>query len=190
MEKKKLFLIILLAFWGALFSYRILFSEGPRTAPLKYVKGPIPVAKKEGEEDTATKVRTDLLKPDFSSSPNDARNIFAPLPAPKPPPGPKAPTPPPSVESPPPVVYIPTPEELALAQARSDLAEFKYIGFLDRGNGKPEGFISKKQETLITTQGEVIFEHFLIKRLSSSMAVIEEQGTHADVTLLLTDERK
>ena len=189
MAKKKATLIILLAIWGSLFSYRILFSEGPRTAPLKYTKGAISSSATKGGEDASIQIRTDLLQPAPSTSPEDVRNIFAPLPSPKPPP-PPPPRPLPPTLPPPPVIQPPTPEELALAQARSDLAEFKYIGFLDRGKGRQEGFISMKQETIIATRGEVVFGHFIVKELSSSLALIQEQNTHAEVTLHLSDERK
>ncbi|HLG21739.1 MAG TPA: hypothetical protein VI382_02905, partial [Candidatus Manganitrophaceae bacterium] len=85
MGQKKGLLIGLLVFWGLVFFYRMVFFEGPRTAPLKYTKGAS--AKREGG-DGLTQVRMDLLEQDLPSSPGDAKNIFTPLSFSKPPPPP------------------------------------------------------------------------------------------------------
>lgn len=194
MDQKKGLLISLLVLWGALLFHRVLFSEGPQRAPLKYVKGAIQTARKEGG-DAQGKIQTELLNQEPPPSPGEVKNIFAPLPSPKPPapPVPLRPTPPPPtpdlVLPPPPVVRGPTPEELALAQARTELAEIRYLGFLDRGNGKQEGFFSRKQETVIGEKGNLLFGRFLIRELSSTVAVIVENNTHAEVTLQLSEGR-
>lgn len=195
MDRKKGLLILLLALWGGILFYRVLFNEGPRRAPMKYVKGAVQPVKKEGG-DSQGKIETELLDQAPPPQPGEVRNIFAPLPSPKPPPPPKpAPVlPPPSLPKPPepllpppPVVRAPTPEELALAQARTELAEIRYLGFLDRGNGKQEGFFTRKQETVIGEKGSVLFGHFQIRELSSTVAVIVENNTHAEVTLQLSE---
>jgi hypothetical protein len=76
---------------------------------------------------------------------------------------------------------------LALAQARSELMEFRYLGFLNRGNGRQEGFFSKRQEALIAGKGATVFGHFIVKELSGNLAIIEEVETHAEVTLQLSE---
>lgn len=195
MDREKRLFIALLIIWGGLLLYRFLFFEGTRTAPMKYTKGAVSTANK-GEGETSMKLRTQLLKTEPPVPLSETKNIFAPLPSPKPPPPPvkKAvppppppPEPPPVVLPPPPEVRGPTPEELALAQARSELAEFRYLGFLDRGNGKREGFFSKRQEAIIAGKGETVFGHFMVKELSENLAVIEEAATHAEVTLQLSE---
>ena len=198
MDQKKGLLISLLVLWGVILFYRVLFSEGPQHAPMKYVKGATQAAKKDKEGGNgSTKIRTELLDQAPPPLPGEVKNIFAPLRPPKPPkppasstPAPLRPLPPPPpqpVLPPPPVVKGPTPEELALTQARAELAEIRYLGFLDRGNGKQEGFFSRRQETVIGEKGSLLFGHFLIRELSSTAAVIVENNTHAEVTLQLSE---
>lgn len=192
MDQKKL-LIGLLVFWGALLFYRALFSEGPQRAPLKYVKGTVQAATKAGGG-ASVKIQTELLNHAPPPLPAEVKNIFAPISAPKPPAPPVAPRPllPPPPEPalpPPPVISGPTPEELALAQARADLAEIRYLGFLDRGNGKQEGFFSRRQETVIGEKGGLLFSRFLIRELSSAVAVLSDKDTQAEVTLQLSEGR-
>lgn len=174
--------------------YRFLFFEGTQTAPMKYTKGAVSTAN-QGEGEASMKLRTELLKTEPPAPLTETKNIFAPLSSPKPPPPPvkkvvpppPPPEPPPVLLPPPPEIRGPTPEELALAQARSELTEFRYLGFLDRRNGKPEGFFSKRQEAIIAEKGETVFGHFLVKELSENLAVIEETATHAEVTLQLSE---
>lgn len=194
MDQKKL-LIGLLVFWGALLSYRALFSEGPQRAPLKYVKGAVQTATKK-ESHSPIKIQTELLSQAPPPLPAEVKNIFAPIPASKPPAPPRAvaprPVPPPTAEPglpPPPVIMGPTAEELALARARADLGEIRYLGFLDRGNGKQEGFFSRRQETVIGEKGGLLFSRFLIRELSSSVAVLADKDTQAEVTLQLSEGR-
>ncbi len=195
MDQKKGLLIGLLVLWGALLFYRAVFSEGPQRAPMKYVKGAVQTAAKGGGS-ASIKIQTELLNREPPPLPAEVKNIFAPVPSPKPP-APSAPvTPPPlppptpgPVLPPPPVVTGPTPEELALARARADLAEIRYLGFLDRGNGKQEGFFSRRQETVIGERGGLLFSRFLIRELSSSVAVLADQDTQAEVTLQLSEGR-
>lgn len=194
MDQKKWFLIGLLVLWGAILFHRVLLSEGPQRAPLKYVKGAVQTASKEGGN-ASIKIQTELLNQAPPPLPAEVKNIFAPIPPPKPPAPPpvsRPPLPPPTPETglpPPPVVTGPTPEELALARARADLAEIRYLGFLDRGNGKQEGFFSRRQETVIGEKGNLLFSRFLIRELSSSVAVLADKDTHAEVTLQLSEGR-
>lgn len=194
MDQKKGFLIVLLVLWGGLLFYRVILDEGPKRAPLKYVKGAtVQAAKKEGEE-SSMKIRTELLESEPPLLPDEVKNIFAPLSEPRPPvppaprpvaPAPPAPTPP-SPHLPPPAP-APTAEELALARARGELAEIRYLGFLDRGNGKQEGFFSRRQETVIGEKGGDLFGRFTIRELSSARAVIADKETRAEVTLQLSE---
>jgi len=165
---------------------------------MKYTKGAVSTANK-GEGEGSMKLRTELLKPEPASPLSETKNIFAPLVSRKPPPPPvpvrprSSPPSPPSVAlppPPPPEIRGPTPEELALAQARSELTEIRYLGFLDRGNGKREGFFSKRQEAVIAGQGETVFGHFMVKELSENLSVIEEAATHAEVTLQLSEGKE
>lgn len=192
MDRKKGLLIGLLVLWGAILFYRVVFSEGPKRAPMKYVKGAVQTAVKEGGS-ASIQIQTELLSQAPPPLPAEVKNIFAPIPSPKPPapPTPVAPPPPPPTPAlpPPPVVTGPTPEELALARARADLAQIRYLGFLDRGNGKQEGFFSIRQETVIGEKGSLLFGRFLIRELSSTVAVVSDKDTQAEVTLQLSEGR-
>lgn len=195
MDSKKKFLAVLLIIWGVIILFRVVFFEGPKTAPLKFTKGS--AASKKATSDAPLKIDVDRLKSSAPVLPDEVKNIFAPLPSPKPPappvralpppPPPPPPPEPPPPPPPPPEIKGPTPEEIAFAQARNELMEFRYLGFLNRGDGRQEGFFSKKQESLIAGRGDLIFDRFLVKELTGNRVVIQEINTHAEVTLQLTE---
>ncbi|HET6370195.1 MAG TPA: hypothetical protein VFG95_03300, partial [Nitrospiria bacterium] len=78
-----------------------------------------------------------------------------------------------------------TPEEIALARAREELAQFRYLGYLNKG-GQESAFLSKGKDLFIVTVGEEVQGRFVLRELSSGFAVIHDKGSGAEVTLTLS----
>jgi hypothetical protein len=110
-----------------------------------------------------------------------ARDLFVPVESFRPKPPAPSPRPPPAPPPPP-----PTPEELAAMKAKQELAQFRYMGYLDKGGGKDQAFLSRNGESLAAQQGETVQGHFYIKTISPAQVVIMELGTKLEVTLSLS----
>jgi len=194
----KLMLAVLIGIWVVAFAYRIFSHDEPKRVPLTYRKGQAAVVVKDasvtgvkeafakGKESRELTVKLDLLKQKPSAPGENPKNIFLPLhfEVPKPPaPPPTIPSaPPPTLPPPPPP---PTPEEIAAEQARKDLSEFHYLGYLNRG-GKEQAFLSKSGTLYTPKNGDVIAGTFLIKTLNSNFVIIEETGTKIEMMVPLT----
>ena len=194
----KLFLIVLVGFWAVAIAYRMMSHDEPKRVPLTYRKGQPAVVLKDasvkgvkeafarGKDGSDLSVRLDLLDQKPPAPGEDLKNIFQPLRfvPPKPPaPPPTIPTaPPPTLPPPPPP---PTPEEIAAEQARKDLSEFRYLGFLNR-SGKEQAFLSRSGTLFIGKHGDIITGTFLLKELNTNFAIIQETGTKIEITIPLT----
>jgi hypothetical protein len=187
----KLVLVLLIGIWAAVIAYRILSHDEPQRAPLTYRKGQsVAVATKAaparagGRRDLTLKL--DLLDQKPPTPGGKLKNLFLPLrydpPKPPAPPPTLPPTPPPTLPPPPPP---PTPEEIAAEQARRDLSEFRYLGYLNRA-GNEQAFLSRKGTLFTPKNGEVIAGFFLIKTLNSNFVIIQETGTQIEIMLPLT----
>jgi hypothetical protein len=180
--KKATALILLFTLWAGIFIYQYYHQPEQKREPLKFKKGEVP---SEGVSRSAseTAVRLDLLK----SSPQGlliTKNIFAPIQVYVPPP-PK-PEPPPA---PPPVVPPPQPsaEEIARQQAIQGLAEFKYLGYLNKGKSKEQGFFTRGGELFIVGRGEAVVGSFFLKELDPNQAILRDKVTGVESTLNLSN---
>ncbi|MBI1818728.1 MAG: hypothetical protein HYR81_00160 [Nitrospirae bacterium] len=180
--KKTLLLIFLALSWSGLFFYQYL-QPGEKHVPLKYKKGEVP-RESESRRPPELPVKGDLLK--FPKKNLEiTKNIFAPIYIP-PPPKPRVEPPPP----PPPVVLppAPSPEELARKEAMRLLSEFKYLGYLNKGHGKEQGFFSRGGELLIVGKEEVITGSFILKSIDPNQAVLKDKATGVESTLVLLNQ--
>jgi hypothetical protein len=202
----KLLLVVLIGAWVVVFAYRIFSHDEPKRAPLTYRKGQSAVVLKGQStvvlKDSSAKgvkeafsrgkgggdlmVKLELLDQKPSAPGENPKNIFQPLRFVPP----KPPAPPPTIPSaapptPPPPPPPPTPEEIAAEQARKDLSEFHYLGFLNRA-GKEQAFLSRSGTLFNAKNGDVITGTFLLKELNSNFVIIQETGTKIEVTLPLT----
>lgn len=197
----KLLLAVLVGIWIVLLAYRILSHEEPKRVPLTYRKGQAvagaPTGDKrastgdkkvasKGEERRDLTLKLDLLNRKPPEPGEGLKNLFLPLhfelPKPPAPPPTIPPIPPPTLPpSPPP----PTPEEIAAEEARKELSEFRYLGYLNRG-GKEQAFLAKKETLFTAKRGEIITGTFLLKEVNNNFVVIEETATRVEITLALT----
>ncbi len=175
--------IVLLFLWAGVILY-LNNQPGQEHRPLKFKKGEmVHVQGAPVKVSTEATVRLDLLR-----SPQKrlviSKNIFASIHFYVPPP-PKVEPPPP----PPPVVLPlpPSPEEIARAQAAQTLAQFKYLGYLNKGKGREQGFFSKGGELYIVGKGEAIIGTFMLKEIDPNQAILRDSVTRVESTLILSN---
>ena len=173
-------LIALLSLWAGILFYHY-NRPGQEHRPLRYKKGEA-LTETLLKASTETMVRLDLLQ---SSKKRlvISKNIFAPIHFYVPPP--KAPI----VPLPPPVVLPlpPSPEEIARTQAIQALAQFKYLGYLNKGRGKEEGFFSKEGELYIVGKGGAVAGTFMLKEIDPNQAILRDSVTGVETTLVLSN---
>lgn len=182
MDKKKKLLAVLLLIWAVLIIYRVITHEEPRRVPLKYVKGQSVSSTQVGlKRNPEYVVRVDLLEERPPVTLGNPKNIFAPVRAflPPPPPPPRPPEPPP----PPP---LPTPEELAIEQARRDLGQFRYLGYLNKGLGGAHAFLARGEDLFIVGKGQSVSGSIVIKDLNSSYVTLQETTTQIEMRLTIS----
>jgi hypothetical protein len=152
MDRKKQLLGVLLVIWALLIVYRVATQEEPKRVPLKYKKGQtVSSDQVVSRTPLGMTVQLDRLKDRESVNLKHSKNIFASLqtfivPPPPPPPPPPLPPPPPP----------PTPEDLAREQARQELSQFRYLGYLNKGPGQDQAFLARDRELFIVGKGEIV----------------------------------
>ncbi len=182
MDRKKQLLGVLLVAWALLIVYRVATQEEPKRVPLKYVKGQT-VSRDQVVPRTPSgmTVHLDRLKDRATVTLKHSKNIFASLQtfiAPPPSPPPPLPPPPP----PPP----PTPEELAREQARHDLSQFRYLGYLNKGPGQDQAFLARERELFIVGKGEIVSGSIYLKEVTSSYVILQEKNSQLEITLTIS----
>jgi Tfp pilus assembly protein PilP len=76
---------------------------------------------------------------------------------------------------------------LAAQAAQSELAQFRYLGFLSR-NGQDEAFLSKGKELHIVRTGGMIEERVLVKAITPKDVTLQETKSQVEKTVLLASE--
>ena len=131
----------------------------------------------------------------------DPRNIFAPLkdphvpkkvqapppPPPRPiqsppPPRPIHPPPPPRPTPPPPRPTGPSAAELAVRQARQEMQQYKFFGYLTK-EGIQQGFLSRGKTIYIVKKGEPLEKGIAVKSLDASEVILSKYVKQADTTV-------
>jgi hypothetical protein len=181
-DRKVALLALLVAGWLALLGYRVLTHEPPKTAPLIYARGATASPAAAKVSDPALRVKVELLDSPRAAV-DSPRNIFAPVQVylPPPPPPPPAPTPAPPPPPPPP----PTPEELAAQAARTELGQYKYLGYVE-GGGRGRAFLSRGKDLFTVARGESLVGGILLKDLTPSYVVLVDPPTQIELTVPLS----
>lgn len=196
-------LFLLSGLWAGLVLWQIADMSEPARVPLKYVTGQRAARESgRGTPEAGMKIRLDLLETGQRQAGRAfiaPKNIFAPLlveaPRVKGPstrevstPAPPAPPPPLQIAAPVPPP-APTPEELAAQAAQSELAQYRYLGYLSR-QGRNEAFLSKGKELHIVRTGETIEQRILIKAITPTGVSLQETRSQVEKTILLAGEGK
>lgn len=185
-------LLVLGAIWAGVALWVVMNEPEPQHVPLTHVTG------RAARADTGRthagaglKVHLDRLaaaRRQAEEALVAPKNIFAPLRSDEPKvavakPLPKAPEPPPAAPAAPPP---PSAEELAAQAARQELAQFRYLGYLNRPD-KEEAFLSKGKDLHIVKSGDTIDQRVLVKAITSTGVTLEEPTSHVERTVLLAD---
>lgn len=179
--RPKTLLIGLLIVWGALIVHLLVNREPTRRAPKVYVSGkpaPRTVGRTvEGENDLS--VHLNRLSAPPAGSREAKKNIFSPIQVFVP----KAPTPKPTITPMP--TATPTDLERAQAVSRAEMANYKYVGYLDR-QGRATAVIARGEELFTVRKGKTIFGSIRLKEVQPDSVVILDANTQMESTLPLT----
>ena len=180
--RSKTILIGLLATWAALIAYLFATHRTPRHAPKVYVSGkPAP---RSGDpafrEKNDLTLRLDLLREPPPQAREAKKNIFSPIQVfiPKLPPQSPTNTPAPTP--------TPTDQERAEAAATAEMANYKFIGYLDR-QGKATAVIARGQDIYTVQKGKTVFGSIVLKDVKPDAAVIMDSNTKLESSLPLTN---
>lgn len=188
---RHIWLLIALCLWAAAAVYAWAVWPSDERRPLTHVKGkatvsqPIRQTGTSASSSTANAPGLTVRKTPRPQPPAAvARDLFVSVEAfrPKPPP----PPPPPPAPPPPPPPPPPTSEELAAARARQELSQFRYIGYLNKGGGKDQAFLSRNGELMTVQRGETLQGRFFVKDVTPARVVIVESATKIEASLSLS----
>ena len=76
-----------------------------------------------------------------------------------------------------PVVIPPTPEELAVAASRTQLAQIKCIGVLFQENKKPEAYMLLGNQPYVVRPGDVIGGQFEVEKITVEAVFLKDRQT-------------
>lgn len=91
-------------------------------------------------------------------------------------------------------VYQDSSPELAELQqvTSSELAQYKYLGFLRLGEGRKRGkeiaVLSKNEEVMVGKVGDQVEGHLVLKAITPESVTIRDTGTSIDQTVPLSEE--
>ncbi len=173
--------------WLGLLAVRVTDQREPERRPLTYVSGQR-VQADAGLEPPRVVTLLSIEPASLASPQRPSKNIFAPLKFPKPKKKRKvvakqAPPPPPKPVTPPPPPG-PSPEDLASAQARKQLAEFRALGFSEDG-GTPRAFLGKGNKIYIVQVGEELEDRIVVAAITATSVRLRETRTRLEATLPL-----
>jgi hypothetical protein len=197
-------LILLGGIWAGAVFWALVPGPEQKAVPLKFVTGQ--TASREqgrGQTQAGLKIRVDLLEAGRKQADRAfvaPKNIFAPLRVPEPPRSapvqafklPPVPLRETLARPPAPVAPSapgPTPEELAAQAAQQEMAQFRYLGYLNR-DGRSEAFLSNGKELHIVQAGEIMAQRILVKAITPTNVVLQEPRSHAEKTILLAGDAR
>jgi hypothetical protein len=181
----------LLLVWVAVAWFQIMNQPEPQRVPLTHKSG---VAKAVAEPPRPAMSRTRSAgtgQADFKTP----KNIFAPLNSPseivasnpgglRKPRSKKGTPNAPAAEAEAPVVRQPTPEELAIMEARRQLSEFRFLGYLTQ-QGSRRAFLAKGPETYILKIGEIVDGRILLTSMDATSITLVETNTNQKASIPL-----
>ncbi len=178
-------LVGLVLFWLILMAFRILSDSEPERVALKFTSGQ--TAAVPGATSRSTLVQPPSGKLKAGDVPaNPSKNIFAPLEFSKPKTKKvrKQRKPPPTAarRAPPPQPSRPSPEELAAAQARTQMAQYRVLGYSTDG-GDTRAFLGKGRKIFIAGVGETVEGQIEIAAITETAVKLRETRTNLEATL-------
>ncbi|MDH4162446.1 MAG: hypothetical protein OEW15_07120 [Nitrospirota bacterium] len=190
-DRKKRLLAVLMTVMAALWAYRLMTPEMPRTQPLLYPRGTkvsAPVREGVSPAGLARDPLSRFLARSVEKYPGVERDLFHARAS-----GDDRRPKPVLVTKPvvtvqtavTPTVLEKTPEEIAREKARIDLLSFRFLGVVvtDKGSSL---FLSKDGELFIAKSGDNLLETYRIKDVGRDYVVLQDAVTKVEVRVELT----
>ena len=182
--KLKLLAGLVVVFVGML-TFRLATESEPQRVPLTHKSGQVATPEHSASLPSLKQQGSRNTKP-AKVTRHPSQNIFAPLEFPKPKrkkarkAKPRAAPPPKPVAAPLPVG--PTPGELAGAQARKLMAQYRVLGYAIDG-GEPQAFLGKGTKIFIVGVGETLEGRIQIAEITDTAVKLRETRTNLETTL-------
>ncbi len=180
-------LAVLALVWTTLILVRLLDNPEPQRVPLQHTSGQVAVA--NGAKAPPALAQTVSHGADARKIPRrPSKNIFAPLEFPKPKPKrkkvakSKPPPPPPKPVAAPPAPPQPSPDQLAAAQARKRMSQYRVLGYSSEG-GEPRAFLGKGNKIFIARVGEELEDRIQVAAITDTAVKLRETRTRLEATL-------
>jgi hypothetical protein len=193
MNRQKLALVILLAIFAVAIASSFLRQPRQKTVEkLKYTTGmAADVSRAAGKVSYEKKLRLDLLDKDLPPFSGFKRNIFRPLfPAEMKPSLLSMKLGKPALPIPPPRPPLPPPVELTPAQkAMEDVAQFTFLGFLQKENHRKIIFLSRDNEIILVRKGDIIAGKYEVASITDEALSINLLATGEQIIVPLMENR-
>lgn len=182
--KLKLLAGLVVVFVGML-TFRLATESEPQRVPLTHKSGQVATPEHSASLPSLKQQGSRNTKP-AKVTRHPSQNIFAPLEFPKPQrkkarkAKPRAAPPPRPVAAPLPL--RPTPGELAGAQARKLMAQYRVLGYAIDG-GEPQAFLGKGTKIFIVGVGETLEGRIQIAEITDTAVKLRETRTNLETTL-------
>ncbi len=182
--KLKLLAGLVVVFVGML-TFRLTTESEPQRVPLTHKSGQVATPEHSASLPSLKQQGSRNTKP-AKVTRHPSQNIFAPLEFPKPQrkkarkAKPRAAPPPRPVAAPLPL--RPTPGELAGAQARKLMAQYRVLGYAIDG-GEPQAFLGKGTKIFIVGVGETLEGRIQIAEITDTAVKLRETRTNLETTL-------
>jgi hypothetical protein len=187
-EQQVKLLVVLVAAMIAIYGYRSMTAEPPRTQPLVYTPGTkvaSPVRsglKTPGEPQDALSVFLARRVERYPGMQRDLFRVHTAAAAPVVKPHPVAPI---EETAPTPTVPQKSPEEIAAETARADLSTFRFLGYLT-GEKDSSIFLSKSGELFIAKSGDTVLKNYRVKSVGKDYVILYDTVTKVEVRIELT----
>jgi hypothetical protein len=182
-EKQKCLLIALGCVLALLLVYRFVTYEQPKTASLTYTRGAIAISSVRpgvsSQTTAADPLNAFLLRKEERYS-GVSRDIFRMQNAAPKPKRTLASGGTPTV----PLVPIKTPEELAAELARTDLAQYKFLGSMTALESSV--LLSDGRETFIVKKGAIVKKSYMVKETAKEYVVLLDTVSRVEVMVMLS----
>jgi hypothetical protein len=73
-----------------------------------------------------------------------------------------------------------------MEQARRELSQFRYMGYLNKGPGRDQAFLAREGNLYIVGKGQTVFGTIFLKEVTSSYVILQEKNTQLEITLTIS----
>jgi hypothetical protein len=66
------------------------------------------------------------------------------------------------------------------------LSQYRYIGYLNKGNGNDQAFLAREGNLFIVGKGQTVSGTIYLKEVTSSFVILQEKNTQLEITLAIS----